>query len=101
MPGALNEVVSVAVPKALPFAFVNAVGTTGTVQEAAVPHAEKVTEPVGPSPLLMVPVIGLNVRTKAVNVTDWLVFTVAVARPFTVTAVCVAVGAIVIAVAAA
>lgn len=44
-------VVNVAVPKALPFVLVKAVGTTVAVQ-GGVPHVENVTVPVGPAPLL-------------------------------------------------
>ena len=51
VPAVLNVVVSVAVANA-PVVVVAAVGTTVTVQEEAVPHAENVTVPVGPAPLL-------------------------------------------------
>jgi hypothetical protein len=70
VPTVVNVVGSVAVANALPIRFVDVVGTTVTVQELAVPQAEKVIEPVGPAPLLPVPVTGLCVKTVAVNVTD-------------------------------
>ena len=48
-----NDVTNVAVANApAPDVVLNEVGTTGTVQDAAVPQAENVTVPVGPDPLL-------------------------------------------------
>ena len=48
-----NDVTNVAVANApAPDVVLNEVGTTGTVQDAAVPQAENVIVPVGPDPLL-------------------------------------------------
>jgi hypothetical protein len=103
-PAVVNVVVSEAVANASATAplFANETGTTVFVQEAAVPQAEKVTEPVGPAPLLdWAHAEGLartaQPPTVAKSVTDWPVLTVTVEAPLAVTEVSVAAGVIVIA----
>ena len=99
VPAVVKVVGSVAVAKAAPVVLLAAVGTTVTVQEPAVPQAEKVMEPVGPAPALPKappPARGVVVCTVATSDTCCPVCTVAVAWPFTVTKVCVEAGVIVI-----
>jgi hypothetical protein len=102
VPTVVNVVGSVAVANAAPVVLLAAVGTTVTMQEPAVPQAEKVTEPVGPAPLLVAsppPGRGVAVPTLATRDTCCPACTVVTGWPLTaaLTAVCVEAGVIVMA----